>query len=154
MKIIRLAAIPILLFVVIMGCAGNYGKFKNQSRADSKVTLEALIENWSDYHIWLRSTVIVFDPKDDDKEIIVGSKWGTVKDQETWTGLVKANTTGHGNVSPVSADYAMTGVREIWSNDSQFYGYIIHQRGDLVSVRVIDENTMRLFHQRASSGGK
>jgi hypothetical protein len=154
MKIIRLAVIAILIFVFIMGCAGNYGKFKNQSRTDSKVTIQGLIDDWSDYHIWLGSTVIVFDPKDDDKTILVGSNWGTVKDQQTWTGLVKANTTGHGNISPVSADYSMTGVREIWSPDSQFYGYIIHQQGDLVSVRVIDEDTMRLFHQRASSGGK
>ena len=154
MKIIRPAAIAFLIFVLIMGCkTGNYANLKNQSRADSKVTQQNLIDNWSDYHIRFKSAVIVFDLKDDDKKILVGSSWGTVKDEEMWTGMVKANTTGHGNLSPIGASYNMTGVREIWSPDSQFYGYLIHQQGDLVSVRVIDENTMRLFYTRAKFGG-
>jgi hypothetical protein len=154
MKIIRLAAIAILIFAFVMGCkTGNYAKLKNQSRADSRVTQQKLIDNWSDYHIWFRSAVIVFDPKDDDKKILVGSNWGTVNDKETWADMIKANTTSHGNISPVGASYSMTGVREIWSRDSQFYGYVIHQQGDLVSVRVVDENTMRLFYNRARFGG-
>ena len=154
MRIIRLATITFLILVFIMGCkTGNYANLKNQSRADSKITQQKLVDNWSDYHIWFKSAVIVFDPKDDDKTILVGSNWGTVKDQETWTEMVKASTTGHGNLSPLGASYNMTGVREIWSPDSQFYGYLIHQQRDLVSVRVIDENTMRLFYNRARFGG-
>ena len=155
MKIIRLAAMSSLLFVLIVGCkTGNYARLKNQSRADSKVTQQKLIDNWSEYHIWFKSAVIVFDPKDDDKTILVGSGWGTVNDQKTWSAMVKANTTGHGNLSPMGASFNMTGVREIWSPDSQFfYGYVIHQQGDLVSVKVVDENTMRLFYTRARFGG-
>jgi hypothetical protein len=34
--------------------------------------------------------------------------------------------TGKGNIDPLSASYAMTNVREIWSPDNQLYGYIIH----------------------------
>jgi hypothetical protein len=153
MKTLKYVSLLLIAFVSIMGCSGDYAKLKNQSRADSKVTQQELIENWSDYDIWFRSAVIVFDPKDDDKKILVGSNWGTVKDQENWTGIVKSNTTSHGNLSPMWASYSMTGVREIWSPDNQFYGYIIHQQGDLVSARVIDENTMRLFYNRARFGG-
>ena len=155
MKIIRLAATAFLICVLLLGCkTGNYARLKNQPRDESKVTQQKLIDNWSEYHIWFRSAVIVFDPKDDDKTIQVGSNWGTVNDQAAWTEMVKANTTGHGNLMPVGASYNMTGVREIWSPDSQFfYGYIIHQQGDLVSLRVVDENTLRLFYTRARFGG-
>ncbi len=48
-----LAAIVILIVIYIMGCSGNYGKLKPQSESDSKVTQRELIDNWSDYNIWL-----------------------------------------------------------------------------------------------------
>jgi hypothetical protein len=153
MNIRRLAGIAILIVALIMGCSGTYANIKNQSKDESKVTQKKLIDNWSDYDIWFMSAVIVFDPKNDDKKILVGSNWGTVKDQETWTGIVKANTTSKGNISPMWASYSMTGVREIWSPDNQLYGYIMHQQRDLVSAKVVDENTMRLYYHRAGFGG-
>ena len=152
MNIQRLVVLAILIFVLMMGCSGNYGKLKTQSSNDSKITQQKLIDNWSDYDIWFGSAVIVFDPKNDDKKILVGSKWGKVKDQETWTEIVKVSTTSHVNISPIGADYAMTRVREIWSPDNQFYGYIIHQRPDMVSAKVVDDNSMRLYYRRALFG--
>jgi hypothetical protein len=153
MNIKILAGIAILIFAFIMGCSGNYANIKNQSGDVSKVTQKKLINNWSDYDIWFRYTVIVFDPKNDDKKILVGSNWGTVKDQEMWTEIVKENTTSDGNINPVWANYSMTGVREIWGPDNQFYGYVIHQQNDLVNAKVVDENTIRLFHRYAKFGG-
>jgi hypothetical protein len=76
-------SLMLIAFISIVGCMGTYGKLKTQSRNDSKVTQQELIDNWSDYDIWFKSAVIVFDPKNDDKKILVGSNWGTVKDQET-----------------------------------------------------------------------
>ena len=153
MNINRLAGIAILILVLIMGCSGTSANIKNQSADESKVTQKKLINNWSDYDIWFRYTVIVFDPKNDDKKILVGSNWGTVKDQETWTEIVKANTTNHGDIDPIWSYDPMTGVREVWGPDNQFYGYVIHQRRDLVNAKVVDENTVRLFHRYANFGG-
>jgi hypothetical protein len=65
---------------------------------------------------------------------------------------VKANTTSDGNVSPMWANYSMTGVREIWGPDNQLYGFILHQQRDLVSVKLVDENTLRLWYNRANFG--
>lgn len=150
----RLACVMILVFVAIMGCSGDYARIKTLSASESKVTQQELIDNWSDYTIWLRSTVVVFDPKNDDRKILVGSNWGIVNDQATWEGIVKANTTAEGNITPVWANYAMTRIREIRSRDTQqLFGYVIHQQGDLVSARPVDENTMRLFYNRARFGG-
>ncbi|MHC4244943.1 MAG: hypothetical protein ACYSU4_21245 [Planctomycetota bacterium] len=153
MNIKRLAGIVILIFAFIMGCLGNYGKLKTQSESDSKVTQQELIDNWSDYDIWFKSAVIVFDPKNNDSKILLGDYWVTVKDQETWTEFVKANMTSQGDISPPGANYSSSVVREIWSPDNQLYGYIIHQQGDTVSVKLVDENTMRLWHSRARIGG-
>jgi len=149
----RIAGIAILILVLIMGCSGTYANIKNQSGDESKLTQKKLIDNWSDYDIWFKSTVIVFDPKNDDKKILVGSKWGTVKDQESWTRIVKENTTSNGKIDPLWSYDSMTGVREIWGPDNQFYGYLIHQTLDLVNPTVVDENTVRLWHHRAAFGG-
>lgn len=150
----RLGPLIILVFIAILGCAGDYAKINTLSASESKVTQQHLIDNWSDYTIWLRSTVVVFDPKNDDRTILVGSNWATVNDQESWDQIVKANTTARGNVSPMWANYAMTRFREIRSPDNQLlFGYIIHQQGDLVSARPVEENTVRLFYNRRSFGG-
>ena len=144
----------ILLLFAVMGCAGDYAKINTLSASESKITQQELLDNWSEYTIWLKSTAVVFDPKNDDRKILVGSNWATVDDQETWSQIVKANTTAQGSVSPVWADYSMTRVREIRSPDNQLlFGYIIHQQGDLVSARPVEENTMRLFYNRARFGG-
>ncbi len=158
MNIKRFAGIVILIFIFIMGCSGNYGKLKTQSKSDSKVTQKELIDNWSDYKISLNYSrapelnLIVFDPKNDDRKILVKGQWGTVKDQEMWTEIVKANTTGDGDFSMVWAGYSYrtTGVQEIWGSDNQLYGFIIYQQTmvDSVDVKTVDENTMQLSWRR------
>ena len=99
---------------------------------------------------WL--ALIVFDLKNDDRKILVGSSWGTVKDQEMWTKIVKTKTTSDGDFSLVWAgyDYRTTGVQEIWGPDNQLYGFIIYQQTmvDSVDVKLVDENTMQLSWQR------
>ena len=153
MNIYKTSAIVVVILGLILGCSGDTARIKTQSAGDSKVTQQELIDNWSDYSIWFRATVIVFDPKDDDRKILVGNNWGTVKDQATWTQIVEANTTSSGNLTPVWADFSMTNVREIWSRENQLFGYVIHQQGDLVSARLVEQNTMRVFYSRARIGG-
>ncbi len=146
--------IPLLFALIYMvGCAQDSAIFKTQSVEQSKITQQELLNNFSDYTIWLRATAVVFDPKDDDRKIVVGGRWGTVTDQATWEQIVKENTSTDGNVTPLWANYAMTGVREIWSPDNQLYGYIIHQQRDMVSARLVDVNTMRVWHTTARVGG-
>ena len=153
----RLAGIAILILIFIMGCSGNHGNLKTQSEGDSKVTQQELIDNWSDYHIRYRAFAIVFDPKNDDRKILVGSSWGKVKDQEIWTEIVKTKTTSDGDFSLVFADYdyRTTGVQEIWGSDNQLYGFIIYQQTmvDSVDVKLVDENTMQLSWQRGLRTG-
>jgi len=157
MKTVKYISLMLMVFLLILGCSGNSGKLKTQSENDSKVTQQELIDNWSDYHIRYRAFAIVFDPKNDDRRILLGGKkgwwWSAIKDQESWTEFVKENTTSQGDISPIGADFSMTGVREIWGPDSQLYGFIITQRMDTVSTRLVDENTLRLSYSRPSVAG-
>ena len=164
MKIIKFVSLMLIAIFSIMGCSGNYGKLKTQSESDSKVTQRELIENWSDYNISLnysrapRLSLIVFDPKNNDRKILVGSNWSKVKDQEMWTEIVKANTTGDGDFRLVIYNNDWTSrVQEIWGPDNQLYGFIIYQQSAVawVNVKLADENTIRLSWQRpAAEGGR
>jgi len=159
----RLAGIVILILIFIMGCSGTKGKLKTQSEGDAKVTQQELINNWPDYNVRVfyskapGLSLIVFDPKNDHKKILVGSNWDTVKDQETWTEIVKANTTNDGDFSMAWAgyDYSTTGVQEILGPDNQLYGFIIYQKivVDWVSVKLVDKNTIQLSWKPTGNQG-
>ena len=82
-----------------------------------------------------------------------GWHWGVIKDQESWTEFLKANTTSQGDISPAWADYPMTEFREIWGPDNQLYGFIITQQMDTVSIMLVDENALRLWHYRFRTAG-
>ena len=158
MKTLKFICLLFIGFAFILGCAGNVGKFRRQSESESKVTKRELIDNWSDYDIWLRYssrykpprlTIIIFDTKNDDKEILVSSSYSKVKDQEMWTEIVKANTASDGEFTLVWDNYGhdySTGVQEILGFDNQLYGFIIHQQYavSLQRVEQIDENTIRI----------
>ena len=84
MNIKRLAGIAILILIIFMGCSETNGKLKTQSESNLKVTQQELNDNWSDYDISYTVHIMVFDPKNDDKKILVSNDWYTVKDQEIY----------------------------------------------------------------------
>ena len=141
-----------MAFAFIMGCFGNYANLRNLSENESKALQQELLDNWSDYHISYRPAALVFDPKYDDRKILLGGNkswwWVRFRDQESWQDFVEANTTNQGDFSPVGTERSMTGLREILGPDNQLYGYIIHQDMDTVSTRQVDENTLRLSYIR------
>ena len=146
MKIMRLAGIAVLIFVSILGCSGSNANIKNLSQSESKAIQQELLDNWSDYDISYNDVVIVFDPKDDDKKILVYNFWSTIKDQESMTQLVNGT-----NKPPNRRSNLVWGepIRGIWVNN-QLYGYISHQRGELINAQIVDENTVRLIHTRGA----
>ncbi len=157
MKTLKFICLLFIGFAFFLGCSGNNANIRNLSQSESKTIQQELLDNWSDYHIRYRRFAIVFDPKNDDRLILLGGKkgwyWHKIEDQESWTEFVKENTTSQGDISPVGADYSMTGVREIWGPDSQLYGFIITQQRDTVSASLVDENTLRLWYYRSYVGG-
>jgi hypothetical protein len=157
MKQIKYVSLILIFLHLATGCSGNYGNFKRKTGSESNATKRELIDNWSDYDIWLhyqsgnkasRLTIIIFDTKNDDKKILVEGRWSKVKDQETWKEIVKENTASDGEFTLVWDNYGpyySTGVQEISGPDNQLYGFIIYQESavSLVRVELIDENTLR-----------
>lgn len=136
------AGIYILMILFIAGCAGNYAHLKNLSDSESRAIQQELNDNWPDYDIGYNAVVIVFDPKKDDKKILVANYWSAVKDQQTWTQLVNgSNKLPNGRINLVWGEP----IREIWVN-TQFYGYVSHRERELVSAQIIDVNTLQLIH--------
>jgi putative SOS response-associated peptidase YedK len=144
MKIKSLAGIATLTLFLFIGCSGNNANIKNLSESESKAIQQNLLDSWSDYDISYDVRVIVFDPKNDDKKILVHSRWQTVKEQETWTQIVNGTIVvrsqwGHFDVwgDPI---------REIWVHN-QFYGYVSHKKSAVVAAKIVDENTVFLNRQ-------
>jgi len=144
MNITKLAGIAVLIPFFVLGCSGNYANLKPLKMSESNITQQELIDNWSDYNIRYNNLVIIFDPKNDDKKIIVGNYWwSTVEDQETLTQLVNGTKKlPKGYINQVWGNE----IREIWVSDSQLYGYFTQHQNELVSAQIIDENTVRFFH--------
>ena len=157
-----------ILFIAVaflVGCAGTKGKLKTQSESESKVTQQKLIKNWSDYDIWLyynnegpspKIVTILFDIKNDNREILVEDYMGMVKvkDQQMWTEVVKENTTSDGDfILTPSWGGGTISVREIRESDNQLYGYIIYNEGWPVYARLVEENTLRLERRIPNFGG-
>jgi hypothetical protein len=77
----------ISLFLIVAGCA-SYGRLRLQSGPGETMTIQQLKENWQNYHILATGvepnvpSAIIFDRKDDDREII-GERWWEVKDYKS-----------------------------------------------------------------------
>ncbi len=141
LKFICLLFIGLTFFI---GCSGNNANLKNLSQGESRAIQQELLDNWSGYDISYNDVVIVFDPRDDDKKILVYNFWSTIKDQESMTQLVNGT-----NKPPNRRINLVWGepIREIWVHD-QFYGYVSHRERELVNAPIIDKNTVRLIHTR------
>ena len=148
MKTLKYIGLLAIGLAFIMGCSVNSGKLKTQTENDSRVTRQELIDNSSDYNIRYNRVVVVFDPKNDDKKILIEDYWNRVDDHESWAQIVNGDTSGRydDDISQVWAFYSNSGVREIWSPDNQFYGYVLYRQRELVSTKVVDKNTVRLIH--------
>ena len=141
----RLAGTTILILILFMGCSGNNANIRNLSDSESNAIQQELLDNWSDYNISYDVRVIVFDPKNDDKKILVHNRWQTVKDQETWTQIVNGTiivSTQWGTEDVWGVDP----IREVWVHN-QFYGYVSHKQSAVVAAKIVDENTVSLIRQ-------
>lgn len=141
----RFAGIAILTLFLFIGCSGKNANIRNLSDSESKAIQQELLYNWSDYHISYNRNVIVFDPNNDDKKILIYNSiwWGTVNDQKTWTQIVNGTKTvpDRINLNQVWGEP----IRELWVHN-QFYGYVSHYRRDIVSAEIVDENSVQLIH--------
>jgi hypothetical protein len=131
------AAIIIPIFILAVGCSGEYGNIRKQTGAGGNVTLEDLKDKWEDYDVYygMRSnrfaSALLFDPKDNGTKL-AGDSWIKIEDQENLNRRIKE----------IQTQYDHAGVHIIENQEKQVFGYIYYPIYLHLPIKVVDERTL------------
>lgn len=139
-KCVRLASILICIF--LPACAGTRPTFealKINSAAEQKIIVQTLKDNVADYDSYQCRNLSVFDPKHDDKTIIMADIRCRPFVQQTKSDFVQI--------------YEATGIRTIVGPDGEVFGYATWAyQLTVVRAELIDAKTMRITQYEKPSG--
>ena len=123
---------------------------KNQQQIKQELEM-----NWSRYTIYyIPEHAALFDPKDDDNTLAVSNRWTKFEgDKKTWVGILQQNTQTEDRFFDRLFG-SITGFQEIIGPDEQFFGYLVHEKLDMVSLKVIDRNTRRIYYSPQKKEGR
>lgn len=135
------AVITMVFVFFTSGCAflDNYGKIRLQSGPGERMTIEKLKERWQDYTVHYtgldidKPGAIMFDPKNDDKDLIRHRWWDPVKSQKELSEIALWTYA-------YSTYYDPT-IRRVLGPNDQFYGYLYTDHHHVL-IRVIDDKTL------------
>ena len=130
------AVISVLLIAGLVGCAtGTRGRLPTVQNP----TAGELRKNWHDYDVFFRPNIAFVYKLKDDQKIILDDRW------------VKITTEDRMAKSQI---WDMAWVKEIIGQNDRKFGYLVQRTADNANVRIIDENTVRLYyHYVRTSGG-
>ncbi len=154
----RLKWIGLMLFVGFMAvsCATGTGpRFVDLHAKEQQQIQQELEKNWPQYKIfYIPEHAVLFDPEDDGNTLVVSSRWIKFEDdKKAWVEILRQNT----QTSDSFLDTLLrttTGFQKIIGPDEQFFGYLVHEKMDLVALKVIDRNTMRIFYSPQRTEGR
>jgi len=133
----------IMLCIFLLDCAGTrptFEAFRINSAAEQEVIVKTLKENIADYDIYRCRNLSVFDPKNDDKTIIIPGIQCSPFVQQTKDHFVQI--------------YEVIGVRTIVGRDGQVFGYATWDyQCTVVRAEQLDEKTMRITQYDKPIGG-
>ena len=92
------------------------------------------------------------DPKDDGNTLLVSGRWIRAADEDDWPAILKENTQKSDDFFSVWLG-ARSGFLEIIGPDEQVFGYLVHEKNDLVALRIKDRNTMRIYYSPVRTSG-
>jgi hypothetical protein len=130
-------------------------RFVNVRAKKQQQIKQELEMNWSGYTIYyIPEHAVLFDPKDDDNTLVVSStRWIKFEDdKKAWVEILRQNTL----TTETFSDRLLrstTGFLEIIGPDEQFFGYLVHEKMDMVTLKIIDRNTMRIYYYQQREGG-
>ena len=130
------SVISVFLIVGVVGCAtGTRGRLPMVQNP----TENELRKSWQDYDVFFRPNIAFVYKLRDDQKIILDDRW------------VKITT---GDRMAKSQIWDMAWVKEIIGQNDRKFGYLVQRAADNANVRIIDENTVRLYyHYVRTSGG-
>ena len=146
--------LAVLLGFLMISCATGSGPRFNSLRAKDQQRIQQQLENnWSQYVIYyIPQHAVLFDPIDDNNTLKVSGRWTRVGDQKTWIEILRQNTQSTDNFFSVWLG-SRSGFLEIIGPDEQLFGYLVHEKMDLVAFKIIDRNTMQIFYSPQRTDG-
>ncbi|MBW2431711.1 MAG: hypothetical protein JRF56_22365 [Deltaproteobacteria bacterium] len=154
---LRWTGLMVLLSIVAISCVTDSGPRFNSLRAKEQQQIQQQLEsNWSQYIIYyIPQHAVLFDRKDDNNTLKVSGRWYKVADgeQKTWLEILRQNTQTSDSFLSVWLG-STTGFLEIIGPDEQPFGYLIHEKRDLVALRILDRNTMRIYYSPQMTEGR
>ena len=149
--------VPILLvgFLLISCATTDTGPRFADLRAKQQQQIQQELEtNWHQYIIhFIPEHAVIFDLKDDGNTLKVSGRWIRFEDDKSrWLEILRQNT----QTRDTFLDQLLrttTGFQKIIGPDEQFFGYLVHEKMDLVALKVIDRNTMRIFYSPQRTEG-
>jgi len=146
-----------LLFgFLVVSCAADTGPRFVDLRANKQQQIQQELEtNWPRYIIYyIPEHAVLFDLKDDGNTLVVSNRWIKFEDDKTtWVEILRQNTQTTDSIFD-SLLQTTTGFLEIIGPDEQLFGYLVHEKMDLVALKVIDRNTMRIYYSVQRTEGR
>lgn len=130
--------LAVLLVILAIGCAtGSMGRLVSQQEDKNKVTIDELIQNWENFHIYhgsrdgVRPSALMFDPKDSGTALS-GDSWRRIKDKTDLKNRVVTIQNQHQNLQ----------VELILGPEDKVFGFMYSPGGLHIPIRVVDADTL------------
>ncbi|MDJ0984254.1 MAG: hypothetical protein QNJ26_01830 [Desulfobacterales bacterium] len=153
---LKYMGLMVLLCLCAVSCVTDSGPRFNSLRATEQQQIQQqLVDNWSQYTIYyIPEHAVLFDPKDDNNTLKVSGRWYRVGDGEEkrWIDILRKNTQEKDDFFSVWLG-SRSGFLEVIGPDEQLFGYLIHDKNDLVALRILDPSTMRIYYSPQRSEG-
>jgi hypothetical protein len=153
---LKWTGLMLLFGFLVVSCATDTGPRFVDLRANKQQQIQQELEtNWPRYIIYyIPQHAVLFDPKEDGNTLVVSSRWIKFKDdKKNWVEILRQNTQTTDSIFD-SLLQTTTGFLEIIGPDEQFFGYLVHEKMDLVALKVIDRNTMRIYYSPQRTEGR
>jgi len=152
---LKWTGLMVLFAFFVVSCATETGPRFADLRAQKQQQIQQELEtNWPQYKIYyIPEHAVLFDPKDDGNTLLVSSRWIKFEDDKsTWVEILRENTQTTDSIFDTILR-TTTGFQEIIGPDEQFFGYLVHEKMDLVALKIIDRNTMRIYYSPQRTEG-
>ena len=130
-------------------------RFVNLRANEQQQIQRDLESNPSGYFIYyIPEHAALFDPIDDGNKLEVGNPWiKSGDDKRAWVEILRQNTQTKDSVLD-KVFRTTTGFLEIIGPDEQSFGYLVYDKMDMVTLKITDQNTMRIYYYPQREGGR
>jgi hypothetical protein len=152
---LKWTGLMLLFGFFVVSCATETGPRFADLRAKKQQQIQQELEaNWPQYKIYyIPEHAVLFDPNDDGNTLLVSGRWIKFKDDKsTWVEILRQNTQTTDTIFD-QLFRTTTGFLEIIGPDEQFFGYLVHEKMDMVALKITDRNTMRIYYYPQREGG-